>query len=554
MSAEARCPVCGRPAGLPGTQAGCGECGWPLNTRLRAGTLTAKMRQEFGARLQHARQDQAERDERTLKTALGDVIAAVRPDREATVIEVGPDRIEMVTGYLDTMGSPRVRDGWAVDWMSVLPELPAGERARHARLTDGVAGLGDDRIAVLVRDRLPPWRGDGALVVCRPAGARVLEAAAEAITRATRPSSRLLHVAGPNGMPVRSMLAEAAAKAPLRRPYYLLTAAVDPRTGDVRLRPRQLFAVGAAPGTKESLTLRRMPGDVSDMTLAIFAGNGQVNWSKATPLAMYQVPVPAGPEPTIQAVLGGPGRIRITEPAQEVAPEAWAQVYRRIPARVTTTTSPVDLVCAIDLAGSVEAVLKRKGLARDLIELLGGEYPDPQSLRVAIVTCTDHVFGRGRGKENQVVTDRSELGSAAEALAWLSTAEGVNPKDFHCTPVEDLLHESLNLLTPRRRPRLVTLAGRPPHSYPQRADGTMACPLKFDWRLIVGELDGLGARYAVVVDELPPGRAPERADWNRLGPAGQYRLATATARQLAEDLGLLAGQNQRIPLPLADGQ
>jgi hypothetical protein len=550
MSAEVRCPVCGRQVRAQGTQASCAECGWPLNTPLRAGMLTTEMRQEFGKRLRQARKDQAKRDERTLEAVLGEVIASVRPDREATVIEVGLDRIEMVTAYLDVMDSPQVRDGWSVDWTSVLPDLPAGEQDRHARLIDGVTGLGHDRIAALLRDRLPPWPDNGALVVCRAAGGQVLEAAAEAVTRATRPAPRLLHVAGTNGTPARSMLAEAAAKAPLRRPYYLLTAAVDARTGDVHLRPRQLFAVGARPGAEATLTLRRMPGDAADTTLAIFAGNGRADWSKVKPLAMYQVPV----VPSFRAVLGGPGRVQITKPAREVEPSTWAQVYRRIPSRVATTSSPVDLVCAIDLSGPVEVVLKRKGLVRDLIQLLVNEYPDERQLRVAIVTCTDHVFGRGRGKEDQPVTDRSELGSAAEALAWLATTEGVNRKDFHCTPVEDLLQESLNLLTPRRRPRLITLAGRPPHPYPQRADGTMACPLKFDWRLIVGELDGLGARYAVVVDALPPVRAPERADWNRLGPAGQYSLPTATARQVVEGLGLLAGHDQRIPLPLSDDQ
>lgn len=518
MANEARCPVCGRPAGAAGNQASCGECGWPLNTRLRAGTLTAETRHDFGRRLQRARQDQAERDQRALAAALDGVISAVQPGGRASIIEVGPDQIEMVTVSLDGAGTPRVRQ----EWRATMP------------------------------DRLPPLGDDVELVVCRPAGDQSLEAAAAAITRGAQSAPRLLRVAGSSGTPVRSLIAQAAAKAPLRRPYYFLTATVEAKTGDVRLRPQPLFTAGATPGTEETLTVLRMPGDIEDTTLAIFAGNGQADWSSAQPLALYQVPVPAGPDRKLRVVLDGPGQVRIIEPAQEVAPRTWPGIYRRIPGRVITTASPVDLVCAIDLSGTVEAVLKRKGLVRDLVQLLGSEYPEQSRLRVAIVTCTDHVFGRGRGRENQPVTTQSDFGSASAAIAWLGSAEGVNPKDFHCAPIEDMLHEALTMLTHSRRLRLVTLAGRPPHSYPQRADGTMACPLKFDWRWIVGELDGLGARYAVVADKLPAPRAPERADWNRLGPAGQYSLSTATARQIAQDLGLLAGDNQRIPLPLTD--
>jgi hypothetical protein len=554
MSDEARCPVCGRPAG---TWASCTECGWPLNTRLRAGAVTLAMRQEFETKLRLARKVQAERDERALKAALGDVIAAARPDGAGAVIEVSPDRIEMVTAHLDDMESPQVRDGWRMDWTTLLPTLPGGERDRHAQLVGGVAGLSDDRVAALMRDRLPPVRGAGTLVVCRPAGGQVLETAADAIARAARPPARLLRVAGTSDIPVRSLLTEAAATAPLRRPYYLLTAAVNAATGEVRLRPRQLFAAGDTPGTGAMLALRRMPGDMADTTLAIFAGNGRTDWSGTRPVVMYQAPALPGPEPTLRAVLDGPGRVRIIEPPGVVPhPETWAQVRRRIPARVPTTASPVDLVCAIDLSGAMEAVLKRKDLVRALVELLADEYTDERHLRVAIVTCTDHVFGRGKGKEYDPVTSASELGSAADALEWLRTAEGVNIKDPLCAPVEDLLHESLDLLSGSRRqgrrPRLLTLAGRPPHPYPQRSDGTMACPLKFSWERIVAELDAVGARYAIVADTLPAVRGAARADWNRLGPAGQHALSAATARPVAEDLGLLAGLSQRIPLPLTD--
>ena len=71
------------------------------------------------------------------------------------------------------------------------------------------------------------------------------------------------------------------------------------------------------------------------------------------------------------------------------------------------------------------------------------------------------------------------------------------------------------------------------------------------WQSLMDELTRqAGARCAVVADTLPGGN--ERAEWRQIGPAGQRVLSQATARQVAEDLGLLTAQAQRIPLPLTD--
>jgi hypothetical protein len=556
MPEDPRCPACGRPARA--SQASCAECDWPLNSPPRAGTVTAQLRRDFEARLARAREDQASRDERALRAALGQVVAAARPGSEATVITLGKDQIEASAVYLDRADTPLVRDAGNVAWKAVMPQLPDLESARHERLARSSTVTDADQVAALVRGELASARGEGLLVVTQPAGWRTLEAVADAIARAARPAARVVRVAGPGGVPVSRLLAEEAAAAPLRRPYYLLTASVEATTGEVRPRPRQLFDVGATQGTQRVLALRRMPGDMADTTLAIFAGDGLTDWSAATPLAMYQVQPPAGLECTVRTVLDGPGQVRVTEPAGAVPhPDTWKQVFRRIPARVVTATSPVDLVCAIDLAGDMDTVLLRKALVRQLVELLDGEYPAERLLRVAIVTCTDHVFGRKRGGESEQVIQGCGLGGGAEAISWLSRTEGVARSGRHCAPVEDLLSESLRLLaaSPRlgRRPRLVTLAGRLPHPYPQPPTDEPACPLKIDWRKVVGELDGLSVRYTVVGDELPS-RGGARASWDQLGPAGQYSLPAATARQLAESLGLLAGRNQRVPLPLTDDQ
>jgi hypothetical protein len=358
---------------------------------------------------------------------------------------------------------------------------------------------------------------------------------------------------------MRDLVAGAAARDPLRRPYYLLTAHVDGRTGDVRLVPRQLFAAGTVRGARARLPLRWMPGGMADITLAVFAGNGRDDWSRARPIALYQVALPEELNPEILAVLDGAGRVSVAQPSGAVShPDPWPKVFRQIPARVVVTArSPVDLVCAIDLSGAAEAIGLRKALARDLIQLASREYPG-RRLRVAVVTCTDHVFTVGRGDEYRMVTDSSELDTAMGALEWLAEAEGASMKGRLSAPVEDLLDAASAMLSGSaqagRRPRLLTIASRPPHPFPQRngKEEEMACPLHISWTKIVTKLDRAGVRRTVVVDELPSARTDERADWNQIGPAGQHSIAAVTVGRLAEDLGLLAPRAQRVPLPLTD--
>ena len=547
MSGNGRCPVCGRPAGPAAT---CSECGWLLYLPIRAGPVTAGLRQDFDSRLEAARRSQAERDGRALSAALANVIGDLYPGRTWTVVDVGADLVALTTAALDGAGSPQVRDSGSVAWTNVLDTLPAAEQERHAQLADGIDGLADDRIGRLLRDRMPPVSADRVLVICRPAGWRVLEAAATALT--ARSYVQLLRVSGGNGVSVRQALADLAAKAPLRYPYQLMTVTVDSQTGAVALRPRQLFAAGAGPDTKESLSLRRMPGDVSDTTLAIFAGSGDT----ADPLVLYSVPWPAGTTTRLRVILDGPGRVRIAEPAGAVPhPDTWAQVRGRIPRRVSTAGYPADLVCAIDLAGPLDVVRQRKGLVHDLVRLLGTDYPGGRQLRVGVVTCTDHVFGRRRGAEFDPVIRSSELGPADEALAWLDEQGSADISYQPCAPVEDLLDTSLRLLAGSRRqrriPRLLTVAGRRPHPYPQPYDNRLPCPLKLKWEILMSRLTReAGVRCAAVADTLPGGA--ETAEWRQLGPAGLHVLSSATARHVAEDLGLLAAHDQCIPLPLID--
>ena len=181
----------------------------------------------------------------------------------------------------------------------------------------------------------------------------------------------------------------------------------------------------------------------------------------------------------LRAVLDGPGRVRIVEPADARSSlGTWEQVRRQIPDRVSTAVAPVDLICAIDLAGTVDAVRQRRSLIRDLIQLLVAEHRDERRLRVGLVICTDHVFGRGPGKnERAPVTRVLPLGVAGRALDWLAQTAGAEITYKPAAPVEGLLHEALPLLSRSRRagrvPLLVTVVGRRPHPHYQQADGRL---------------------------------------------------------------------------------
>jgi hypothetical protein len=543
---------------VPG--AACLQCGWPWYTAPRAGLVTASHRREFDTRLQAARREQEKREAHALDAQLCSIITDLYPGATCDVIDISAEQVAVTRTYLDEAGSPQVRDGGGFAWADVLPALSGSEEARHLQLADGGDGLGDAAVASLLNNRLPPFPGGRVLVICGPASWQVLDSAAT--TLAGRPRTSVLRLFAARVATARERLAELAARSPLRQQYQLMTATVDRRTGAVGLRPRQLFPAGAEPGTEASITLWRMPGDAADTTLAIFADAGAsslgADGATAGPLALYSAVLPAEPGATLRAVLDGPGRVRIIEPAGAVPhPGTWAQIRRQIPDRVTTATAPADLVCAMDLAGTRDVVRQRVSLIRDLVQLLGIDYGDEHGLRVGVVTCTDHVFGRGPGKDERApVTRVLPLCAASKALAWLGKPASAEIGYQPAAPVEDLLNEALTLLAGSRRvgrvPLLVTVAGRRPHPHVQRQDSRLPCPHRFMWQDLVRRLAGQArARCLVVADALPADGA-EADEWRQLGRAGQRVLAAATARQLAEDLGLLTGPAEHIPLPLTD--
>jgi hypothetical protein len=502
-----------------------------------------------------AAQDVDAADESALRDRLGPLLAALEPDKAATVTEVGTDGIAVIRLRADKHGTPVAsQDGTTIAWSSLLPGLPEVSSERHFALA---AGTGGDPLPALAGQVAVPPEG---IVVCRPAGWAVLEQAAQQL--AACPGTLLRATAGPDSRPLLALLAELAAHAPLTRDYRLLVADIDGQSGTVTTRTRLLFPVGDLPGAQSLLRLRRLPGDDPETALAVFADHAVGTGDE--PMALYSATLPAGRSFRLRVALDGPGHVRIIWPAvRERHPCSWRRVRAAMPARVDVTTTPVDLVCAIDMAAETEekADLRRR-LVGGMIEQLAGEYEEPgeyeeqDCLRVAVLTCRDHHYAPGR-EQDRVVQATGFL-RAREAAAWLGAQPVQRIRYPDAAPIEDLLEFAARLLADSwaagRAARLLTVAGRCPHPRHQERyspDRTLPCPFRYSWRDCLRRLTrDARARCVTVTDAVrDPVTAP--ATWRDLSPHGLHALTATTPRLLGEELGLLVRPAQRIPVPLA---
>lgn len=579
----AGCPVCGRPAG---PDAECPGCGWTLRTGRRAGPVTTRLQKEFDERLSAAqrafdaraaalvastpdrflpwirggRPDLAEWaearrraaaaeagavDEETACREIAVLLADLDDGGEVTVAEIGQAGMAVVRVGLDPWGALEFRrDQPVLAWTEMLPVLSGQAAECLLQLAGAMTGPDAAWLHDRLRAGLPRLVGR-VLVICRLAGWPVPELAARLVSDASG-AARLIRVAKPDvGDGPDSLLGSLAARMPLRRGYGVVVALVDPVTGVVSTGSRRLFEPGDLPGTESTLTLRRGPGAAGATTLALTAG-GEV-------VSLYSVPAGVEPAYQVRAVLDAPGRVRFTAP-DGVVPDtrAWADVLAAIPRRVDMAPGPVDLVCAMELAGTKEQVDQRKDLVRRLLELLEQEYPRPDLLRVGLLGCTDHVFAPG--EERRRVVRVQPLASAASALAALARFQGAEVRYRAAAPLEDLLHEAHRMLadsrTAGRATRLLMIAGRRPHPRALGKDNIVPCPFRCDWRPLLHQLRREAGTMCVTVTDAVPSRSSRAAIWEELGHAGLHALSGASARRVGEDLGVFARHTQRIPIPL----
>ena len=198
----AGCPVCGRPVDhvgppreahevhRPDTQ--CPECGWTLESPLHAGAVTEARTEEFALRLRDAQRaldarvvarisadpdpylglirggppDEAQwaaarraadldtrssADEATLRSRLAALVAGLRADAQAAVVEVSADGIVTTRLGLDHFGSPWLDRTASTPWSSLLPMLSSAEHERYFELAGGLGRRDRDAIAERLR-------------------------------------------------------------------------------------------------------------------------------------------------------------------------------------------------------------------------------------------------------------------------------------------------------------------------------------------------------------------------------------------------------------------
>jgi hypothetical protein len=484
---------------------------------------------------------------RTLSRGLTDLDA-----RPPTLVEVDAGGITALTVAVDELGTPSVSRGAVVSWPTILPVLSRDPDRLRFQLAGGRTGLDGAVLDEAVLDEaamaraLPDLtsRSSGpAVVACTLPGWPVPEAAA-AMVRKLLPHAQPVR---PEGISAAALLAELVAALPLIRAYDFVGAVVDPLTNEVRIDPVEIFAAGSRPGHRMDLAVRRPPGAREGTVLAAIARH-QGRWA---PVEVCSADL--GPEVTqVSAVLDGPGKVRFVAPA-DLAPEPRGldELVALVPERLTAV-SAADLVCGVELCGTPDTASRRRAFVAELLRILADERR--ADLRVAVLGYLDHRFF-DRTPETAGVVHGTELGSVRNAANRLIELPSPAPYYPERAPIEDMLNLAVRHFrkagaTGRTRTRvLLTVGGRVPHPTKIGQSPILLCPRRLSWRSLLDCLRmQLDVACFAVVDR--PQRRSSSAVWRRLGAAGLYDLATADPRQVAMDMGVLAGEPNTLPFPL----
>ncbi|WP_157963970.1 hypothetical protein [Actinocorallia populi] len=573
---EASCPVCSLPAGRLDR---CAECGWELRTDWRQGRAD---RSGFAAALQEAVLDHdlrvaARLDEdwkpyaawlrgvpdeaawtrartrqgppvRPLRPLLARVLPALGAADSLAVFETDAEGVAVTlvrAGELE-QADRSARHG--VTWRELVPMLAQDPAERRFQLAGGLAGLDRATLEAVLRQRLTRWaeglaEGMVRIAVCRAPGWTLPEQAVRSLGSMTaRETGR-----------VQDALDGIRAELPLRVPYGLLVAAVNPdRT--VRMATRPLFAAGTRPGTSARAGVRCVEGGVAqDTVLAVVTEEPARRLVSA-----WSGPLDPGGAHELEVLLEAPGRVRLVRPGGMAAdPRSLAELERLAPARLDLRAEQIELVCLLELNGRPEPVARRRELLSGLFELLAREAPGRVS--AAVLGYGEH-FAAGRKHPAVLHGDwLRPLPEAREVLDALpDRATGFYP---NAAPLEDALHEVVDrgARDPFAYSRvLLVLAGRTAHppSTPLLQDvdrPAHACLNGLDWQDSAARLDFAAkvTRRFAVLDRLDEAARAEPL-WRELGRDLLVELPKATPRRLAVDMNLIPADPVRCPFPLAD--
>lgn len=532
------------------------------------------------------------------------LVRLVAGETDALVIaEIGPDGISASTLTADWLGVPQRRpaDG-GQPWTGLLAGLPADVDLLRFRLAGGIGSAAADghdpptgsaapaalgqaadagaarALATILgaasaqaRDGMTAGlRGPGpgasraraprldVVLVRRTRGWPVLDAAIRRAWALARPITEIYQ--GATAGSLADIVDLIASRAPLRHAYDLILAEVDPRSGAVRVRPRELFpaASAARPGSSAEATVHVLPppqaADVVEVPVVARRGDTDRDW----PLVGTHFIDGTAERPTqLQIRLHGPGQLRTTA-APELLPEPatgsrWPGLLRELPKRLQPVPA-LDLAFLVELGGYEDvAVARRIQLVREVIGKLRATAMRKTVAQVAVMGYRDHNSKyqmRGRAAHNKLVvgTGLEPAASVLDALGSHEMWARVEVQDDYAAPLEcalQVLAEDGPAWRPAARRVVVIVGSRPPHPPVPDNQGSLVrpCPEGCDWSRLVDVIRrDHDARCVAVVDDPSP--ANERARryiaeaWRAFPAKDRFPLNATTPAQLVKEVGV----------------
>jgi hypothetical protein len=489
---------------------------------------------------------------------------------ELVFLHLGPDGIAGTVVNADDLGAPRIAARMLFNWNELVAGLAIAAPLRAFQLAGGQGHTtfdwaafeqGVDRTlatvvdrtcsqAIVVLEAIPGWR-----------------VSMVTLDRLGQLMPQSLHVE--SDWPVDGAdhhLAQLLANAPLRYPYELAFANLDPRTGIVQITSHVLFQPGTSAQQGAKARVRAIAPAISGaVTLAVVVRlqDAPERWRLVGMGALNARP---NEQFVIEVTLDGPGQVHFTAPSGvRDLHESWDQVVRNVPRQVNLHTAQTDLVVALELGGSSERVMPRLQRAHELVERLihvaGG------TLRVGLIGYADHpmTVRDGRPVEPDAPVQMLGLGDPDTAMAALGQWEPHALHDDFAAPLEDALF-ALRGMRWRSASRrfLVLFASRPPHPWSQLHDRAQPCTHspRLDWELQYATRVELDRVHCVAVTDPPPWSGRENIieqslesrferTWRLLGRHAHFDLESASVAEIASVIAdPLAVAQGFIPLPL----
>ena len=471
--------------------------------------------------------------------ALAGVLARLtnRTTRMVHFVSMTCEHIAHQRVVADPAGFPVIDGGTTfVDWATAT--VSADPARRRFQLAGGVGADPVNRYAFdRAIARALPGLEDGQCVLAYPSqGWTLLDRARDVLGRRTEVAATI--EAGPEPFDLVELTTEVLETAPLPCDYAALLQSVDSVSGAVEVVTWRLFAAGTrvVPGTlppSHHMTLQGSPttDDLTAVPVVACVGEDPSTWRV---IAMGGTMLPSGSAARVEFTLDGLTKVRICRGGGRlVSPFGGAELpelLAAIPERVSPTP-PLDLVFAVELAGTEEQVRARLTFVDRLTQLVIARRQVSQ-VRFGAIGYVDHRDRpTARYPSNRVVFGGGEPGSAAHMRSVLGTWEAHAPLRDAATAMEDALAKAAGLHWHRSAAadRVLVLVGLRPPAVPAATGPIPVCPHRMSWR---DSLDRLRSRRVRIVGVREAGPVTTIG-----GPEGAAirAYATATWRDLAGD-------------------